>query len=278
MAALSIFVVSCIKQAKTDVTITAKDKNPPPALKISDKDYSRFSHSVPEHDKIECDSCHKRESNSLALKYPGHDACISCHLNEYTNPQSGICAVCHDDLQQVPATMKSFPVRFNEGFNMKFDHAAHERGAGRPAAGCATCHQPRGAGKTIPAGINTHATCFTCHTPESNIGSCNYCHEMAPYQRTVPSSKLFKAVFSHKDHTFRQGVNCADCHTVKAGAPQSKQVGAPVPVQHFSSGGAISCRTCHNGSRAFGEENFTNCQRCHQGGGFDMIPASFNGN
>lgn len=275
LAALSIFVASCLKRDKTEVTLTAKDTNPPSVQKISDKVYDTFAHNVPEHKEIECDSCHKRESNSLELKFPGHDSCINCHLNEFTNPQSGICVICHDDLQTVPATMKSFPVRFNEGFNMKFDHAAHERGAGRPVQGCAACHKPQGAAQTIPAGINTHATCFTCHTPESNIGSCNYCHEMAPYQRTVASSQLFKAVFRHSDHTFRQGVNCSDCHTVRPGAPQSKQVAAPVGVQHFSSGGQVSCRTCHNDVRAFGEKDFANCKRCHQGSGFDMIPAGF---
>jgi c(7)-type cytochrome triheme protein len=274
LAALSVFVVSCIKQNadKTDVVITAKDRNLPTPVKISDKSYNTFSHSVPEHKEINCDSCHKREANSLKLDYSGHDSCISCHLNEFTNPESGICTICHDDLQKVPATMKSFPIRFNEQFNMKFDHAAHSQGAGRPQAGCAACHQPQGAAQAIPVGINTHATCFTCHTPESKIGSCNYCHETAPYRRTVSTRTIFKAVFSHTDHTFRQGVNCNECHTVKAGAPQSKQVSTPVAVQHFESGGAVSCRTCHNDRRAFGEENFANCKRCHEGTGFDMLP------
>jgi hypothetical protein len=193
-------------------------------------------------------------------------------LNEFTNPASGICTICHDGLKSVPATMRAFPARFNEGFNMKFDHAAHSSGAGRPREGCAACHQPQGAAKSIPAGIGTHNTCFTCHTPESNIGSCNVCHETAPYRRTVASRTVFKAVFSHADHTGRQGVTCTECHTVRAGAPQSRQVAAPVAVQHFSAGGSVSCRTCHNDRRAFGEENFVNCKRCHGGPGFDMIP------
>lgn len=277
LAALSIFVASCLKQSKTDVTITAKDTNAPTVQKIADKDYSKFSHSVPEHEEISCDVCHKREDISTALKFPGHDSCISCHLNEFTNPESGICIMCHDNLQTVPATMKSFPVRFNEGFNMKFDHAAHMRGAGRPSAGCAACHQPQGAAQSIPAGINSHATCYTCHTPESNIGSCNVCHEIAPYRRTQVARTIFKAVFRHSDHTFRQGVNCNDCHTVRAGAPQTKQVAVPIAVQHFSSGGTVNCRTCHNDSRAFGESDFANCQRCHGGSGFDMLPSSFRG-
>ncbi len=274
-AALSAFAASCLKQEKANVVITAEDTTAPSAQKISDKDYSKFSHSVPEHLEINCDSCHRREGNSLSLKFPGHDSCVGCHLNEFTNPESGICVMCHDDLQTVPATMKSFPARFNEGFNMKFDHAAHLSGAGRPAAGCAACHLPQGAAKTIPVGINAHATCYACHTPESNIGSCNVCHDLAPYRRTQAARTVFKAVFSHADHTARQGVNCSDCHTVKAGAPQTRQVSMPVAVQHFSSGGAVSCRACHNDVRAFGEKDFANCARCHSGSGFDMIPSGF---
>lgn len=276
LAALSIFIASCIQQEKTEVTITGKDTNPPTFQTISDKDYSKFSHSVAEHKEIDCDSCHKREDNSLTLNYSGHDSCISCHLNEFTNPESGICAICHDNLKTVPATMNSFPAQFKEQFNMKFDHAIHNQGAARPQAGCAACHLPQNAAQSIPIGIKSHANCFTCHTSESNIGSCNYCHDSAPYQRTVASRTVFKAVFSHSDHTFRQNVNCADCHTVKAGAPQSKQIAVPVAVQHFASGGSVSCRTCHNDSRAFGEKSFSNCKRCHNGSGFDMLPTSFN--
>lgn len=265
LTALSFFVFSCVKRNKIEATLTAEDTAPPTAEKISDKDYSKFSHSVPEHFETNCDSCHKREGSSLALNYSGHDSCISCHLNEFTNPKSGICAVCHDDLKVVPATMKTFPTRFREGFNMKFDHAAH-----LSETGCASCHQPQGAAQTIPSGINSHSQCFACHTSESNIGSCNYCHDLAPYQRTSASRTIFKAVFRHSDH--QRSVGCTDCHTVKRGEPQSRQVAAPVAVQHFGAGGSISCRSCHNDRRAFGENDFANCKRCHGGSGFDMLP------
>lgn len=277
LAALAVFVGSCFRQnaEKAEVPITAADTNPPPVQKVSDKNYGRFSHTVPEHVEINCDECHRRSAGSLELKYSGHDSCISCHLNEFTNAGSGICTVCHDDLKTVPATMKPFPARFNEQFNMKFDHAAHDSGAGRPAAGCAACHLPQGAAVSIPVGINAHANCFTCHTPESSIGSCNVCHDTAPYRRTPPTSIVFREVFSHSDHTFRQGVSCTECHTVRAGAPQSRQVSAPVAIQHASSGGAVNCRTCHNDRRAFGEQNFANCKRCHGGPGFDMLPTGF---
>lgn len=274
IAALSFFAVSCLKQNadKAEVAITAKDRDVSAAPAVLVKNYGTFLHSVPEHDEINCDSCHKRESSSNKLEFPVHDSCISCHLSEFTNTGSGICAMCHDELKSMPATMKPFPVRFNEQFNMKFDHAAHMKGDAAPPEGCAACHQPQGAAKTIPSGIGSHTTCFVCHTAESEIGSCSFCHESAPYQRTIATRTIFKAAFSHADHTFRQGISCADCHSVKAGAPQSKQVISPVGVQHFSAPAAVSCRTCHNDKRAFGEQDFANCKRCHDGPGFDMFP------
>lgn len=265
VTAISLFVFSCMKKNKLDVAITAKDTAPALPIKVSDKDYSKFSHSVPEHFETNCDSCHKREGSSLALNYSGHDSCVSCHLNEFTNPNSGICIVCHDDLKVIPATMKTFPTRFSEGFNMKFDHAAHIN-----ETGCASCHRPQGASQSIPIGIGSHSNCFACHTQEKNIGSCNYCHDLAPYQRTQPQRTVFKAAFRHSDHL--RSVGCVDCHAVKAGAPQSRQVESPVAIQHFGAGGAVSCRTCHNDSRAFGENDFANCKRCHGGSGFDLLP------
>lgn len=290
LAALLVFAASCLQQNtnKTDLTITATNTAVPmTAREISGSDHSVFSHSVPEHNEINCDACHQRAGDSLNLKYSGHDSCIGCHLNEFTAPgqpvqgvqsgQSGqgaknICMICHDNIQTVPATMRPFPAHFNESFNMRFDHAAHSQGEGLPQAGCNACHTVAGAAQTIPVGVVAHTTCFNCHTPESDIGSCSVCHTLSPYRRTPAASTIFKANFRHSDHTPRQGVNCADCHTVKAGAPQSEQVSGPVALQHFPAGAAVSCRTCHNDRRAFGEKDFANCKRCHTGAGFDMLP------
>ena len=87
-------------------------------------------------------------------------------------------------------------------------------------------------GRTIPAGISAHSSCYTCHTPESKIGSCNTCHTIEPYSRTVASRATF-AAFRHSDHTAR--VSCAECHNIRPGAPQGRQVTSPVAVQHFAS-------------------------------------------
>lgn len=275
-AALIVFAASCIQQAeRLPVMITASETPVPVPERVSNKTFEAFSHLVAEHKQFECSSCHRREGSSLEMEFAGHDSCIGCHLNQFTNQEQVMCAICHKDLKSVPPTMQSFPTRFNEGFNMKFDHGDHDNGAGRPPEGCSSCHKSAGAGKTIPIGFQAHNNCFSCHTAESKIGSCTVCHALAPYNRTPQSRYVFRAIFRHDDHSARQGVSCDECHSVRPGAPQSQQVTNIVAQEH--NGAANSCATCHNGSRAFSGNdplNFAACSRCHKGSGFNMLPGS----
>lgn len=277
-AALSAFGVSCLQKGeRLPPTITSSETPEPPAVRTSQKTFENFSHRIPEHQSFACDSCHKRESGplkvSMELKYAGHDSCIGCHLNQFTSQEPKMCAICHQDLNTSPPTVAAFPAKFSEGFNMKFDHAVHSRGAAEPRDGCVSCHSPAGAAKSIPAGISAHADCLSCHTPESKIGSCNVCHELAPYSRTPQSRYAFRAVFSHAAHSASQSVSCTECHDVVARAPQSRQVTLPLVHGHRKAeGNRTSCATCHNNVRAFGDADFANCKRCHTGSGFDMLP------
>jgi hypothetical protein len=245
---------------------------------LNSQNYGTFSHSVRAHADINCNSCHQRNDNSVTPRYAGHNACINCHLTQFVTPQSPMCAICHSSVQSSPAPMRAFPARFNERFNMKFDHAAHNRGAGRPADGCVACHKPLrgGVALSIPVNLNAHSNCYSCHTPNRvvggrDIGSCSMCHSLAGYRRTPTSGVAFQANFAHSDHGARQRLGCNDCHSVKAGAPQSRQVSSPVAAQHFSSSRAMNCMTCHNEKRAFGDRDFANCKRCHTKASFDMI-------
>ncbi len=268
------FVASCLDQsARVRPTITASETPDPIPLKVSDKKFEAFNHAIEEHKQFECRSCHQREGQSLEMPYAGHDSCIGCHLNQFTDKtiverDKAMCAICHGDLQSNPPTMKTFPARFNEGWNMKFDHADHDSGEGRPPTGCASCHQSAGAAKSIPVGFQAHNNCYSCHTAESEIGSCNTCHELAPYRRTSPGRTAFRGAFSHGDHN---SVGCADCHGVRTGQPQGRQLSTIAVSQHC--GGSNNCATCHNGVRAFGDGNFADiasCARCHTAS-FDML-------
>jgi hypothetical protein len=267
--ALAVFTVSCLQHAeeRTPVPLTASETPTPVPARSLNTDFGTFSHDVPEHKQFACDSCHRRGSGQ-EINLAGHEACIGCHLSQFTVKEGPICAICHQETQSSPPPVRAFPAKFEEGFNMKFDHAAHERGEGRPAEGCVSCHEPRGPGKAIPIGIRAHANCYTCHTPDKQIGACNTCHELAPYNRTPQSRYLFTIIFSHADHSAAQGVSCNECHDVRPGAPQSRQVSLPIAFEHperKANPGGVNCLTCHNGARAFGGgiNDFANCSRCH---------------
>jgi c(7)-type cytochrome triheme protein len=166
--------------------------------------------------------------------------------------------------------LKAFPGLSN--FGMRFDHASHMRGDAKPARGCADCHLParRGVGFTIPAGFAGHENCYRCHTPGAqaggrNISSCSVCHALGSYSRPPTNAKAYGVSFSHAQHGARERLSCEDCHQVRAGAPQTQQVTSPQPTQHFGSGRAQNCMTCHNNKRAFGGDDFADCKRCHKG-------------
>ena len=181
-----------------------------------------------------------------------------------------ICTICHTNVESANPPVKGFPSL--KSFNVRFDHAQHTTGAGRPESGCASCHAParRGVALTIPAGLSAHQNCYQCHTPGAQVGgrdisSCGACHAQGRYARTPADSRAFRVSFSHATHGPRQGLSCAECHTVRAGLPQSRQVSSPAPSQHFGAGRAQSCMTCHNNRRAFGGDDFADCKRCHKG-------------
>ncbi|MGB8508811.1 MAG: cytochrome c3 family protein [Pyrinomonadaceae bacterium] len=186
-----------------------------------------------------------------------------------------MCAICHTNLESGVPPVKSFPAL--KSFNARFDHAQHTTGTARPQAGCVSCHTPtrRGIALSIPAGLGAHSNCYACHTPGAqsagrDISSCATCHASGRQTRTQTNAKAYAVNFSHAAHGSRANLNCADCHTVKAGLSQSRQVAAPRPTQHFAPSRAQSCATCHDNRRAFGGEDFADCKRCHRAATFSF--------
>ena len=258
-----------------DHRLYAMTAAPQPMAGVS-QDYSSFNHRSASHSSIQCASCHQRSAdNSIRPTLPGHKSCTGCHLAQFVTPQMPMCSICHTDVSGPSAPVRAFPERFKESFNVRFDHAQHMNGPNRPQQGCAACHDrplARGAALSIPSGLAAHNQCYACHTPGSrssggsDIGSCNTCHALAPYARTPTTARAFRAGFSHAQHGARQRLACADCHSLAAGLPQSRQVSVPRTAQHSPAGRSLSCMTCHNGRRAFGDElSFKDCRRCHRG-------------
>jgi c(7)-type cytochrome triheme protein len=229
-------------------------------------DFSRFTHTNAMHRRLPCLLCHRRETNSPRPTRPGRDGhapCAGCHSAQFASTGSPICTICHTNVQT--GTLKPFPPL--RSFRIKFDHARHVQ---MSSVSCATCHQParRGVAFSIPARTNAHVICFRCHTPQAqsggrDISSCSTCHQLGSYRRTSEWVRAYSVSFSHAKHT--ESLRCTECHTVRPGMSQGRQVSAPLPLNHHAPDGAESCRTCHNGKRAFGGDDFSVCKRCHTG-------------
>jgi len=124
-----------------------------------DLDYANFKHSSQRHASLACTSCHQRKDNSATPSFPGHKACLSCHSGQFVTPNVPMCVICHTDVNNANPPLRSFPAKFNESFNARFDHAQHMTGAARPANGCTACHGragARGTAQSIPAGQGAH--------------------------------------------------------------------------------------------------------------------------
>jgi c(7)-type cytochrome triheme protein len=231
----------------------------------SSTDFSQFKHDDRNHARLPCLLCHRRENNSPQPTLPGkadHAPCTGCHAQQFSNPASAICTICHTDVQS--GKVKAFPPL--RSFDVRFDHAKHS------ASACVACHRKSrgGAALSIPSRLNAHVTCFSCHTPNAqangrNISSCSTCHQLGRLIRTSEQASAYRVGFSHAKHDGSEKLSCAACHQVRAGAPVDRQVSAPLPLNHHALARAFSCASCHNGERAFGSDDFSACRRCHKG-------------
>jgi hypothetical protein len=227
---------------------------------------ARFEHTNPQHAPLECLLCHQRTSNATTPAFPGHMPCAGCHQQEFASPGL-FCTTCHTSPGS--AALKRFPPL--RTFDAVFDHGVHARAGARPRGDCAACHKParRGVALSIPAGLSAHATCFRCHTPRAtfqgrDISSCGVCHRIGDHTRTPTTAKAFGMSFGHAAHA-RAKLACSVCHDVRQGRARGADVTSPVPAQHHAPARTLSCMTCHDGTRAFGGDDFASCKRCHQG-------------
>lgn len=236
-----------------------------------ERNYDRFSHDTPQHKSMSCDACHTRQGKMESprlVRFPGHNACIQCHVTQFTAQPVQMCAICHENVKTKEAPVQPFPARQN--FTVTFDSTQHENHVkyplpdGTPNTACTFCHKEEGAVETFPA----HQACYVCHSPGAKSegakkSGCISCHPAAtePVQ-TLDSRKggpLYNYRFSHALHNRRD--DCASCHTITG--RDALQPTALVLRKGHKSG----CFVCHNDQRAFGGNNFAACTRCH-GEGF----------
>ncbi|HYJ92855.1 MAG TPA: cytochrome c3 family protein [Pyrinomonadaceae bacterium] len=228
-------------------------------------DFSGFLHTNPTHARMPCLLCHRREDNSSRIGFPGkagHTPCIGCHQQQFAAGSGApICTICHTNAEV--GAMKRFPGL--QDFTMRFNHSRHS------GVNCSVCHKSsrQGIAFSIPSGTSAHTTCFQCHTASSanSMASCSVCHQSGSFVRTPETARAFQVNFSHLGHA-RAGMNCSTCHSIQTGTARGRQVTEPLASMHFAPARMASCAACHNGTRAFGANNFANCKRCHLGNSF----------
>ena len=235
----------------------------------SAQDYSKFLHSSQKHASLSCNDCHRRADNSARPSFPGHKACTGCHLGQFTTPNIPMCSICHQNVNGSDPPRKAFPDRFNENFNVKFDHAQHMTGAARPRNGCVSCHSGSVAARRGACRFRSECrltTTVTVATPRTRkptvatwrVAACATIRSLTRGLRRTqsPSAMLFVTMIT----ATRQRLNCSDCHSYTRGLPQKRQVSSTRAQEHFPTG-HNTCATCHNGQRSFGGDlDFKGCR------------------
>src|SRR5437764_6199525 len=86
LTALTFF--GYIWAGETNITaVNNVSDDPPPTSETQDKDYSRFTHTNAYHSRMPCLLCHRRDSNSPRISFPGktgHTPCIGCHQLQFS--------------------------------------------------------------------------------------------------------------------------------------------------------------------------------------------------
>lgn len=245
--------------------------------------YGTFDHAQHEsaltttgQQQIACDVCHRRDDTGTQLYYPGHDACIQCHVPQFTTQNYEICAICHKDvktqgraLNDFPTERKDYGVRF-DGAGGRSQHQVHMKEAlpnGQKVT-CASCHSAQGPNQSFPS----HPECYACHTPGSGsraqsaeLSACSVCHPR-PGEPNTEVKRLINTRrndalpyrFRHVDHTRSLGGDsCAACHTVN----DQIHVASTATKEHRARPG-FNCYECHrSGGRSKIVE--TSCGSCH---------------
>lgn len=279
-----------------------------PSQSSAPPNYEKFTHKshtgvvkVPgtnqAHD-LKCDSCHDQRdlmkelvpttnrNKELKLKFPGHKACVECHVQQFTAKPTQTCTICHDTKQGLTARppQRDFAQRYD--FNAFFDAKQHEQHVtynlpSGQKTDCNFCHMQTA--KPAVLKIASHPECYVCHSPNSGDqkaaqkSGCAVCHTQQQLNARPFSdkyvSRAYGALFTHKSHVGYVSNNCAVCHTVNGGYNQNSPTSLRVK-QHVTPDqrGGKGCFFCHDGGQHFGRTVFSgepgtdgggSCKKCH---------------
>jgi hypothetical protein len=165
-------------------------RRPPRAAPRPSVDYASFSHSVPQHQREACDSCHKsptanwqqaRDRDSAfpdITDYPEHASCLGCHRQQFfRGAQPAICSVCHTVVS--PRSGARFPFEnpaesFSKSekskgrqteFSLNFPHDRHQDVMARFMPSFES------------GGLRTLRASFEPQAEKRPVDSCSICHQ-----------------------------------------------------------------------------------------------------
>ncbi len=224
-------------------------------------DYSKFSHSVPQH-KRQCSACHVFPSKNWEsvrnpdeaipdiTDYPKHNSCLNCHRRQFfSGPRPVICRTCHTNPSPRNSSRHPFPnprelfdasekgKRSFSRFDIYFPHEMHVAMMGENSNPILEKeHLRSGHGFITRAGLRSpiqSETCATCHQTYLPLedGGEEYV--------TKPPDSLGDG-FWLKTGTFKSSpinhLQCFTCHSADSGL-------SPAPSD---------CGTCHKLKEANG--------------------------
>lgn len=259
--------------------------------------------------ELKCDSCHDQRdlmrdlvpttdhNKQLRLKFPGHKACVECHIQQFTSKPQQTCSICHDVNKGLTARppQRDFAGRYD--FNAFFDAKQHELHVtynlpSGQKTDCNFCHQQTE--KPAVLKIASHPECFTCHSPASGDqkaaqkSGCAVCHtEQTTNVRIFAAkyvSRAYGALFTHKAHVAYTKGDCFACHTINGSYNQNSPATLKVK-QHVTADQRTGkgCFSCHDGGSHFGRTVFSgepgsagggSCNKCHTREDFKVFPSS----
>jgi len=229
--------------ATTDKQRRAQSRQARAPQQNAHRDYSKFSHSVPEHAKQKCDSCHKFPSANWkdvrkgkdafpdVTEYPEHASCIGCHRQQFfarERPAPSICSVCHVGVTPSFTAREPFPNprelfdaspagrSVTSEFGIQFAHDKHIElvGQRRPDSE-----------RFVSVAFRRDAAPREQET--SNPKSCAVCHQTYMPQGesedefvTKPPKGFPEDAFWLKKGTFKTSpghATCFNCHNADAG-------------------------------------------------------------
>lgn len=315
LAIILLCLVCCSAMLLPRSSAQSRKGQPPPAPAPAVRapiNYERFTHQshtgqvkVPNTNQareLKCDSCHERtetakgivattdRNRQLRLKFPGHKACVECHVVQFTARPQLTCTICHETKQGLNARppQKDFPQRYD--FNALFDAKQHELHGGyqfpdNRKLECNYCHQQTARPSSLT--IASHPECYACHAPASGDrkaapkSGCVVCHTTmlpagspsAPPFSAKLVSRAYGALFTHKAHVDYVRGDCNACHTITGGYNQPTPTSLRVK-QHLGPNerSGRGCFSCHDGGVHYGRTVFSgepgadgggSCQKCH---------------